>query len=123
MIKIILLVILSAVFSSSGQVWLKTASNKTRPLHSKNIHSYLRYMSQLLSAPRIWLGLGSMAVSLVIWLMAVSQADLSLVYPIGSVYYIFVLVLARLFLGEKLDKLKIVGTFFILMGILLIVKN
>ncbi|OIO39273.1 MAG: hypothetical protein AUJ72_01025, partial [Candidatus Omnitrophica bacterium CG1_02_46_14] len=98
MIKIILVVILSAVFSASGQMCFKAASNKTKPLQMNSIAGYLNYIGNVAKYPWIWLGLGSMGVSLVIWLIAVSQANLSLVYPIGSLYYIFVLALSHFFL-------------------------
>ena len=123
MIKIILVVILSAVFSASGQMCFKRASNKTKPLQTNSAVEYLNYIGKVAKQPWVWLGLGSMGVSLVIWLIAVSQANLSLVYPIGSLYYIFVLALSHFFLGEKLDRMKLIGTFFILAGILLIVRN
>ena len=123
MINIILLVILSAVFSSLGQICFKIASNKTQPMRSKNVGAYLTYIGSVLRVGWVWLGLVSMTVSLAIWLLAVAQADLSLVYPIGSLYYIFVLILARLFLNERLDRMKILGTLFIFGGILLIIRS
>ena len=123
MISIILVVVCSAVFSSLGQIFFKISSNKVRPAHSKSAKAYWKYIKDVLAIPLIWWGLGSMAVSLLIWFMAIAQSDLSLVYPLGSLYYIFILISARIFLNEKLDRMKILGTLFILAGILFIVKS
>jgi undecaprenyl phosphate-alpha-L-ara4N flippase subunit ArnE len=123
MIKIILVVAVSTLLSAIGQIFFKTASNRARPIHSKSARAYMRYFFQIIRMPRIWMGLGLMAAALALWLVAVAQGDLSLVYPIGSLYYIFVLILASSFLGEKPDKMKILGTLFIFIGIALIAHS
>jgi len=61
-----------------------------------------------------------MAIGLVIWLIALAQADLSIVFPIGSLQYILVLFLAHILLGEKIDRMKFIGTFLVVFGIILI---
>ena len=57
---------------------------------------------------------------LVVWLAALSQGELSLVYPLSSLQYLMVLFAARLFLKEKMDLAKITGTLLIASGIVLI---
>jgi uncharacterized membrane protein len=61
-----------------------------------------------------------MSAGMVVWLMALAQADLSLVFSIGSLQYIMILVLAHFLLGEKIDKMKLIGTFLVVAGIILI---
>jgi uncharacterized membrane protein len=123
MIKIILIVAFSTFLSAVGQIFFKTASNRARPIHSKSVHSYWRYFVQIIRMPLIWTGLCLMTVALALWLIAVAQGDLSLVYPMGSLYFIFVLILAFSFLDEKPDKMKILGTLFIFIGIALIARS
>jgi uncharacterized membrane protein len=55
-----------------------------------------------------------------LWLIALAQGDLSLVFPIGSIQYIFVLFSAHIFLNEKIDRMKLIGTFLVVAGIILI---
>lgn len=123
MIKIILFVAVSTLLSAVGQIFYKTASNHVRPIHSKSARAYWRYFVQMVSTPWTWIGLSLMAAALSLWLVAVAQGDLSLVYPIGSLYYIFVLILASFFLGEKPDRMKILGTLLIFIGIALIAHS
>ena len=123
MIKILLAVLLSAVFTSTGQVFFKTASNQVPKPQSKKFRSYFQYIQSILASRLIWCGFFSMSAGLILWLAAIAQGDLSLVYPLGSLYYIFVLILARAFLGEKIDAMKIFGTAFILIGMAFIVSS
>ena len=123
MIKIILFVAVSTLLSAIGQIFFKTASNRARPIHSNSVHAYRRYFIQMIRTPWIWAGLSLMTVALALWIIAVAQGDLSLVYPMGSLYYIFVLILASSILGEKPDKMKILGTLFIFIGIALIARS
>ena len=60
-----------------------------------------------------------MAIGLVVWLLAIAQGNLSLVFPIGSLQYILILFLAHKFLGEKIDRMKLIGTLFVMAGIVL----
>ena len=123
MIKIILVVMISAVFSCLGQIFFKLSSNQVRPVHSRHWKSYARYIRDILKIPMILWGLLSMTASLAIWWIAIAQSDLSLVYPIGSLYYIFIMLSARFFLKEDMDRMKVLGTLFILAGILVIVRS
>jgi len=65
-------------------------------------------------------GIGSMRRRLIIWLMALAQGDLSLVYPLGSIQFILILFSAHIFLNEKIDKMKLIGTFLVVLGIVFI---
>ena len=116
MIKIIGLVLIAAVFSSFGQIFFKLASNKAVESKQKK-KPWANYVRDVLKNPWTGLGILFMTVSLVLWLAAISCGELSLVYPTGSVYYIFVLILAHFFLKEKIGRDKILGTLLILAGI------
>ena len=117
MIKIILIVFVSEMFCAVAQICYKLASNSIHTPHLKDLRSYAAFLGEIMAQPGIWLGLALMALALVAWLAAMSQGELSLVYPIGSIYYILVLFLARFFLGEKMDRVRILGTILIVIGI------
>ena len=120
MSKIFLLILCSEFWNTLGQILFKKATNALEKPHLKSFHSTRDFVTKILGMPGIWLGLGSMAVGLVIWLVALAQSDLSLVFPIGSVQYLLILVGARLFLGERIDTMKWVGTLLVAVGIVLI---
>ncbi len=120
MVRVIFFILLSEIWNTAGQIFFKKGTNALEVPHLKNFQAYLEFMRNILKIPAIWLGLSSMAVGLVIWLIALSQGDLSFVFPIGSLQYILILLAARIFLGEKIDRMKLLGTLLVTAGIILI---
>lgn len=120
MIKIILLVIVAETFTAIGQVLLKKSTNDLESYSLRGVNTHIRFLTDVLAKPSIWIGLFSMAIGLVIWLIALAEGDLSLVFSIGSLQYILILFLAHRFLGEKIDRTKVIGTLLVVFGIILI---
>ena len=55
-----------------------------------------------------------------IWVLIVRRFDLSFAYPFQSLSFVFVLYLSYYFFGEELSLTKILGTFFIISGLIAI---
>jgi len=120
MIKIILLVLLSELFMAVGHILFKKTTNALGIFNLRRLQTHILFLKEVLMRPMIWVGFMSMAVGLVIWLVALAQGDLSLVFPIGSLQYILILFSAHIFLNEKIDKMKSLGTLLVVLGITLI---
>lgn len=120
MIKIILLVLLSEVFTAIGQVFFKKTTNALGSYNLRDVNTRFRFLNDVFTKPSIWVGLISIAVSLILWLAALAEGDLSLVYPISSLQFILILFSANIFLNEKVDKMKFLGTLLVVFGIVLI---
>ena len=123
MIRIILLVFVSELLNTGGQVLFKKGANLLDTPHLKTFDSFLGYVRKVVCLPPIWFGLFLLSMALTVWLFALSEADLSLVFPIGSMQYLLTMVAARVFLNEKIDRVKLLGTIFIVAGIVLIAKS
>ena len=119
MVKIILLVLLSEAITVIGQILFKKSTNNIGTYDLRNGSDRIRFLSKVLTRPHLWLGVLAMAIGLIVWLFAIAQGDLSLVFPIGSLQYILVLFLAHKFLGEKIDRMKLIGTLLVMAGIVL----
>ncbi len=119
MVKIILLVLLSEAITVIGQILFKKSASNVGIYNLKIGGDRIRFLSKILTLPSLWLGALAMVIGLVVWLLAIAQGDLSLVFPIGSLQYILVLFLAHKFLGEKVDRMKLVGTLLVMAGIVL----
>ena len=122
-IRIGLLILFAETWNTAGQVFFKKAANQLEVPTLKSIKPYLAFLTQALKLPGIWLGLTSLTIGIILWLMALAQGELSLVYPIGSLQYILTLIAARIFLQEKIDGMKLAGTLFVVAGIVLIAKS
>lgn len=120
MIKILFLILFAEIWNTLGQVLFKKATNRLGKHHLKGLRSYLNFVKEVLGMPVVWFGLGSMALGLVVWLVALAQTDLSIAFPVGSLQYVLILMAARLFLGERIDGMKLVGNLLVVTGIIFI---
>ncbi len=121
MIQVILLVLLSEIFFTVGNVFFKKTANRLEARSLKNSHqNYFLFVGKVLVMPSAWLGIGSMVIALAIWVMALAQRDLSIVFALGSIQYILILFASRHFLSEEIDRARVTGTILIATGICLI---
>ena len=118
--KIIGLVVVSELWNMAGQIFFKKSANSFGTHEFSSFRGWARFMRDVYQSRLIWLGLVSMVVGLLVWLLALACGDLSLVFPLGSLQYILILVSAYLFLGEKIDRMKLAGTLLVVFGIILI---
>lgn len=120
MIKLIIIIMIAEIWTAVGQVLFKKSTNALGHHTLRGADNQIRFIKNVLSKPSIWIGLFSMAVGMVFWLIALAQGELSLVFSIGSIQYVMILFLAHYLLGEKIDKMKFIGTFLVVAGIVLI---
>lgn len=78
---------------------------------------------QVLTSPWIISGLMIYVVSMVVWLMVLSRAEVSLVYPLTSLGYVFTVLVAYLFLGEHVSIIRIFGVVIIILGVFVLAKS
>ena len=71
----------------------------------------------------LWLGLLCYAVSVVVWLLALSRVDVSLAYPMLSVGYIVNAVAAWQLFGEPMNIGKVVGIGIIIVGVYVLARS
>lgn len=119
MVKIILLVLLSEAITVIGQILFKKSANNIGTYNLRVGSDRIRFLSEILTRPSLWLGMLAMTIGLIVWLFAIAQGNLSLVFPVGSLQYILILFLAHKFLGEKIDRMKLAGTLLVMAGIAL----
>jgi len=116
MLKIILLILLSEICDLTGHLFFKKTVSGYEG-------SYLNLIKKALTSSGIWLGLLFVGAGIVIWLLALAQTELSVAGPIDSMEYILTLLASRVFLGEKIDRDKLIGTLLVVAGILFVVKS
>ena len=111
---------MAEIFGAVGQTLFKKSTN-TIEVHSlKNVSTIVRFLLEILAKPYIWVGFLCITGGLVMWLIALAQGDLSLVYPISSMQYILILISSHVFLQERVDVMKLIGTFLVVVGIILV---
>ena len=120
MLKVIILIIISELWNAAGQILYKKGLNELTSMSLTTLGGVVDFLKYIFTHPFVWLGIGSMVVCIAFWIAALAQADLSFVYPIGSIQYVFVVLAAHFLLGEKLDWRKLAGTALVVGGVILI---
>ncbi len=123
MVQLVLLILVAEIWNTTGQVLFKKGTNALGKPDLGTFNSYLNFVKKVLSMRTIWLGLCAMTIGLIVWLIALSQGDLSVVFPLGSLQYLLILVASRLVLNEKIDLTKVTGTILVILGVIFIVKS
>ncbi len=105
----ILLVIVASFLGSFGSVFLKAGAGR---LH--------RELKSLLTNWRLAMGVGLFLLSSYFFVLGVRKGELTILYPMVSLGYIFTLFWSRLFFGEPLTRNKFLGLGMIVAGIVLL---
>jgi drug/metabolite transporter (DMT)-like permease len=100
-----LLVFAASFVGSFGAVFLKSGSAELR-------HSFWRIFNW-----RLGLGVLLFVASSLAFVQGIRQGELSVLYPMVSLGYIWTLVWSRLFFAEPFTRGKFVGLFLILAGV------
>ena len=109
MLKLIpvLLVLIGSLIGALGTLIIKRGTNKYR-------------FFRLLKSKSLWIGLFLYGLSVIIYVLALSQEKLSVIYPIVSTTYIWTTLFSVKFLGEKMNKYKWLALIGIVVGVTLI---
>ena len=112
-------ILASVVLGVVGQLVLKAGVSRIGPLAlaGGGVGPLLRTAWRIGSAPPIWGGLGIYGVSLVLWLVALSQVELSYAYPFISLSYVLVLVASWAVFRERLSMWRLLGVAAICCGV------
>ncbi|MDE2599399.1 MAG: EamA family transporter [Rhodocyclaceae bacterium] len=73
--------------------------------------------------PYILGGMTCYAVSLVVWIMALSRVPVSIAYPMLSIGYVLNAFIAYYWFGEPLSAQKLLGIGLIIIGVVLVTRS
>jgi multidrug transporter EmrE-like cation transporter len=109
---IIAIVLFAAFLAAVAQYIFK----KSMPRFNMGISGLL----ELLRNRKIVLGLGVYAISLVVYLYALSTSALSFVYPTFASVFVFVLLFSKFGLGERISLHRALGVAIVIAGITIV---
>ncbi len=104
-----LLVLVAAFVGSFGAVFLKSGAGR---LH--------RELASLLFNWRLALGIALYVLSSFFFVLGVRQGELTILYPMVSLGYVWTLLWSRLFFREAVTRNKFLGIAMVLAGIVLL---
>jgi multidrug transporter EmrE-like cation transporter len=117
------LILISVTLAAVAQVTLKVGMNHVTDANGGQLALNAESLKQIATQVWVWVGLVIFAFSAVLWLLALSRADLSFAYPFAALGYVIIVAASILFLGEHVPPLGWVGVALIVFGILLIAQG
>lgn len=118
--KTIPLLILVPIFGSLGNVLLGKGMRGMGAMPHLGVPALAAYFLRTMSSGWIWLGIGSLLVFFVSYLLVLSWADYSYVMPITAIGYVLAPLLAHLVLGEVVPGARWLGAVVIFLGVALV---
>lgn len=117
----LLLIIVSVLLGSIGQVILKIGANKLGTL-ALLPQTLIADLFRMIRVPEIFLGLILFGASFVLWVKVLTNSDLSYAYPMVSLGYINIIILSYFLFKEPFTTTKIIGIALIIFGVIVLNK-
>ena len=108
------------LFSSLGDVLLSKGMKQVGEIKSYAPSALYSVFLRTFTSPTIWLGILSLGIFFVSYLLLLSWADFSFVQPICSIGYAGVAVLSYFLLGEIISPTRWIGVLLICAGVALV---
>src|SRR4051812_35075858 len=105
------LILFGVLLNATAQLLLKAGTN-AMPLGLK-----------LAIEPHILGGLACYAVSVVLWVVALSKVPVSIAYPMLSIGYVVNAIAAWYLLGETVTAMRMVGIGIIVLGVFIVARS
>jgi multidrug transporter EmrE-like cation transporter len=116
------LILTGVLLNASAQLLLKAGTNAVGhfEFHLDNV---IPVGLKIAFQPYIMGGMACYAISLVVWIMALSRVPVSVAYPMLSIGYVVNAIIAYYWFGEPLAMQKMLGIGFIVVGVVLVAKS
>ncbi len=117
-----MLVLAGVLLNAAAQLLLKAGTNGIGAF-AFTADNLVPVGIKVASNPFIVSGLGCYAVSVVVWILALSRVEVSLAYPMLSIGYVVNAVAAWYLFGEALTAQRMIGIGTIIVGVFLVARS
>lgn len=116
MIKLLLILIIGLIFESTGVVLLKKGMTRIGDVQAINAGEILRVVKSGATSPQILLGVFFEALFFLCLLVLMSRSDISFLWPLTGLSFVFATFAAMIFLGETVSPTRWAGVILIVIG-------
>jgi drug/metabolite transporter (DMT)-like permease len=120
MAKLFLILLLGLVFESTGVVLLKKGMANMGRIQTINAGAVVKIMKEGVKSPQILLGVFFEALFFGCLLILMSRSDISFLWPMTGLSFVFATFAAMLFLQERVSGIRWAGVVLIMLGAALI---
>ena len=115
-LKIFSLIVLNDIGDTIAQLIMKKGLVNTG-ISYVGLGNIVEFAAKNASSLLLWLGILIYVLNFFIWIVILYKIDLSIAMPVGSTSYIFVPIMAILFLHEYISPVRWIGILCIILGI------
>ncbi|WP_291995405.1 SMR family transporter [Candidatus Accumulibacter sp. ACC003] len=116
------LVLTGVLLNAAAQLLLKAGTNAIGHFDF-SLANVVPIGIKIAGQPPIIGGLACYAISVVVWIMALSRVPVSIAYPMLSIGYVVNALIAHYWFGELLVLQKMLGIGFIIVGVVLVANS
>ena len=117
-------VLTGVLLNAAAQLLLKAGARSVGAISMSDGSAALwRSATGLAQHPGIFGGLVCYAISVVVWIVALSRVDVSIAYPMLSIGYVVNAIAAWQLLGESLSLLRLAGIGVIIAGVFMVARS
>jgi uncharacterized membrane protein len=116
MVKLILILLVGLVFESAGVVLLKKGIMQVGDMQGVTTAEVVRVVKAGASSPQILLGVFFEALFFLCLLILMSKSDISFLWPLTALSFVFATFAAIFFLGENVSLVRWIGVILIVIG-------
>ena len=118
--KAIGLALLAPLIGTLGQLLLKFGMRQVGPVSRSDLSNPVSLLLTVFSNPLILIAIPLYVAGFLLWLIVLSNLDLSYAYPFLALSYILVPLFSWLLLGEQIPLLRWIGIMVICGGLVLV---
>jgi uncharacterized membrane protein len=116
MVKLLLILVVGLIFESAGVVLLKKGITQIGDMQGVTVAEILRVVKVGVVNPQIILGVLFEAIFFLCLVILMSKSDISFLWPLTSLSFVFATFAAILFLGERVSSVRWIGVILIVIG-------
>jgi drug/metabolite transporter (DMT)-like permease len=116
MLKLLLILLVGLAFESTGIILLKKGMNQIGTVNSVTAAEIFRLVKSGAASPQILLGVFFQALFFACLLILMSKSDISFLWPLTALSFVFATFAAIIFLGEHVSWARWIGIILIVIG-------
>ena len=116
------LILLGVALNAAAQLLLKAGTNAVGHFEFSTANAVPMALKLGLE-PHILGGMVCYAISLVVWIMALSRVEVSIAYPMLSIGYVVNAVAAYYLFGEAVSLMRFAGIGIIIVGVYIVARS
>src|SRR5438874_4188007 len=116
MLKLLMILVIGLIFESTGVVYLKKGIDRIGGVRAPSVSEVLRVVKEGATDSQILLGVFFEALFFVCLLVLMGKSDISFLWPLTALSFVFATFAAMWFLHERVSPIRWVGVIFIMIG-------